>query len=83
MGTTTPPTRGLHTVMGSTGQRKKRKVGQGIIIIKTMIIMMIKIRITIIRWIRASQAKKISGRIFTWDLHQGGRRAGQVRVFSI
>ena len=33
MGTTTPPTRGLPTVMGSTGQRKKRKVDQGIAII--------------------------------------------------
>ena len=73
MGTTTPPTRGLPTVMGSTGQRKKRKVNQGITIIIMIKIIIIMIRIIIviiiIRWIRASQAKKIGGRIFTRDLH--------------
>ena len=34
------------------------------------------------RWIRASQAKKIGSRIFTRDLHQGGRRASQVGFLS-
>ena len=34
------------------------------------------------RWIWASQAKKIGSRIFTRDLHQGGRRAGQVGFLS-
>ena len=38
--------------------------------------------IIIIRWIRASQAKKIGGRIFTRDLHHWGRRAGQVGFLS-